>query len=110
MAKRSDMTASGLQLAALGSGDFILGFRLAGILSCVEAGDDFEEQLLKLMSNPKIGVVVVTDSDMGKLRTTVRAKAESSVRPVVIPIGIHEGGSLRDRIRQAIGIDLYANQ
>ncbi|HTL51383.1 MAG TPA: V-type ATP synthase subunit F [Planctomycetota bacterium] len=110
MAKRADMTASGLSLAALGSGDFILGFRLAGILSCVEASGDFEEQLIKLMSNPKIGVVVVQDSDMTKLRSTVRARAEGSVRPVVIPIGIHEGGSLRDRIRQAIGIDLYAKE
>ncbi|MGH7144665.1 MAG: V-type ATP synthase subunit F [Planctomycetota bacterium] len=108
MAKRNDLTASGLSLAELGSGDFILGFRLVGIFHCVEAGEDFEEQVLKLMANPAIGVVVVLDSDLTKLRTTVRAKTESSVRPVVIPIGMKEGGSLRDRIRQAIGIDLYA--
>ena len=50
--------------------------------------------------------MVVDMKDVEKLPGPLRKRLTDSTTPVVIPIGTDEG-DLRDKVRRAIGVDLY---
>jgi len=99
-----------MEVAVLGSEDFVLGFRLAGV-RCVHiaSADDYEEKLMKLLDDSSIGVLAVRSSDLGHLSPAARARAMESIAPVVVPVGGEEG-DLREKVKRAIGIDLYKTE
>jgi V/A-type H+/Na+-transporting ATPase subunit F len=99
-----------MELAVIGGVDFTLGFRLAGIRDIVgaEAAEEYEERLQKLLGSPDLGVIVVLDEDLRKIKPSLRAKALDSIRPVVVAIGHTDVSGLRERVRRAMGVDLYA--
>ncbi|MEM2944020.1 MAG: V-type ATP synthase subunit F [Methanomassiliicoccales archaeon] len=100
-----------MKIAVLGTEEFVLGFRLAGV-TCVFRADklkEFEEKLLELMQDTSIGVLAVDSSMLEKLSVSTRRKALENIAPVVVPVG-REEGDLRDKVKRAIGVDLYKTQ
>ena len=99
-----------MEIAVLGSEEFVLGFRLAGIKS-IYAVDrlKFEPKLLELLGNSSIGVLAVSAADIDSLPAIIRKKAMESIAPVVVPVGKGEGSDLREKVKRAIGVDLYKN-
>ncbi|TET31737.1 MAG: V-type ATP synthase subunit F [Planctomycetota bacterium] len=97
------------ELAVCGNLDFLVGFQLAGIKKMFAVGenDRFEDKLLEAMSDKSVGILIVRDRDMRVFPPHRRKVLLDSVRPVIISIGRTDVGDLRDKIRQAIGIDLY---
>jgi len=96
-----------MEIAVLGSEDFVLGFRLAGVKRIHVAGpEDFEERLLELLEDSQIGVLAVESSDLQLLGPNIRERVLESIQPVVVPVGAEEG-DLRDKVKRAIGVDLY---
>jgi V/A-type H+-transporting ATPase subunit F len=99
-----------MEIAVIGNGEFILGFRLAGIRKTYAAESD--ERLVEYINNAlqdaTVGILVVKSSDMERIPRRLRATLEDSVKPTVITIGAEEGGlSMRDRIKRSVGVDLW---
>jgi V/A-type H+/Na+-transporting ATPase subunit F len=99
-----------MEIAVLGNEEFVLGFRLAGVkrILVAEPGK-FEDRLLELLENPVIGVLAINSSSLEELSVTTRRKALDSIAPVVVPVGKEEG-DLREKVKRAIGVDLYKTE
>jgi V/A-type H+/Na+-transporting ATPase subunit F len=96
-----------MEIAVLGDEEFILGFRLAGLKRIHVAGpDDYEEKMSELLEDSSIGVLAVESGDLEYLSSNVRSMAMSSIAPVVVPVGAEES-DLREKVKRAIGVDLY---
>ncbi len=96
-----------MEIAVVGSEEFVTGFRLAGIRKVVSADDNsLLSTVVKIMDDPDVGILAVHTKDLEKLPEQLKAKMMASVDPVVIPVG-EEESDIRDKVRRAIGIDLY---
>ena len=99
-----------MEIAAIGDPDFIVGFRLVGVKRVVETTPDtFENTVQEMLSSKDIGIMVVNMKDVDRLPGPLRKRLTDSTTPVVIPIGTDEG-DIRDKVRRAIGIDLYKGE
>ena len=99
-----------MEIAVIGSSEFILGFRLAGIHKTYAIDD--EPQLVDAVNHAiadqEVGILVLSASDMERVPRRLRVQLEESVRPTVIAIGGDEGGmSLREKIKRSVGVDLW---
>lgn len=99
-----------MQIAVVGSEEFVTGFRLAGIRKVhVATGEDLLNSIVRLMDEPDVGILAIHTGDLAALPAPLRSKMLDSVDPVVIPVG-EEEGDMRDKVRRAIGIDLYKSK
>ncbi len=99
-----------MEIAVIGSEEFVVGFRLAGIKKVYAVSpDNLLEKIVQVMDEPEVGILAVHTKDLDRLPPQLRAKMMDSVDPVVIPVGLEEG-DMRDKIRRAMGIDLYKSK
>ena len=99
-----------MEIAVVGAEEFVTGFRLAGIRKVYAvAPDKLVETLVKVMDEQEVGILAVYTKDLERLPAQLRAKMMESVDPVVIPVGLEEG-DMRDKVRRAMGIDLYKSK
>ena len=99
-----------MEIAVIGSDEFVLGFRLAGIRRVFVANsDNYLEIMLEAMSQPTIGILAVGAKDLGNLSHQVRQKVMDSIQPVVVPVG-GDDSDLREKVKRAIGVDLYKTE
>jgi len=99
-----------MEIAVVGSEEFVTGFRLAGIRKVISAtDDDLLSTIVKVMDEADVGILAVHTKDLERLPPQLRAKMMESVDPVVIPVG-EEESDIRDKVRRAIGIDLYRSE
>jgi len=97
-----------MEIAVIGDEEFLLGFRLAGIRKVVPVGEtDLEPRLEELLKDRTVGILVMHNEDMDRLAPHVRRSLVESIEPVVISIGRVEEVDLRERIKQAVGVDLW---
>jgi V/A-type H+-transporting ATPase subunit F len=96
-----------MEIAVVGSEDFVVGFRLAGIKKVYGVPPEkLQETIAHLMEQEDIGILAVHTKDLEALPQQLKEKMMGSVDPVVIPVG-EEEGDIRDKVRRAMGIDLY---
>ncbi len=94
----------------MGSEDFVLGFRLAGVRRVYPVqSKDLESKLMDLIQDPSIGILAISSSDLSKISSHARRKALENIAPVVVPVGGEEG-DLREKVKRAIGVDLYKTE
>jgi len=99
-----------MEIAVVGSEEFVTGFRLAGIRRVQAVTDEtLMNTVVKLLDEADVGILAIDEKDLDKLPVQFRNKMMESVDPVVIPVGEAEG-DIRDKIRRAIGIDLYRSK
>jgi vacuolar-type H+-ATPase subunit F/Vma7 len=55
-----------------------------------------------------VGIVVVDSASLARLPERLREQLSASVSPTVLGIGTEEDTTLRETIRKAIGVDLWA--
>jgi V/A-type H+/Na+-transporting ATPase subunit F len=99
-----------MEIAVIGSSDFIVGFRLAGIQKIYAAED--EEKLRRyinsVLEDDEVGILVMHSKDMDRIPPRLRTTLENSIRPTVVTIGDQEGGlSMREKIKRSVGVDLW---
>ena len=93
-------------ITVIGSRDFILGFRLAGIRNTF-VEENVEPRVTAMLAEKETDILVLHDEDYNKLTNTLKKKARESVKTIVISVGKLEEDDLRERIKRVIGIDLY---
>lgn len=99
-----------MEIAVVGSEDFVIGFRLAGIKKVHGVPPEkLQETIVSLMEEEDIGILAVHTTDLENLPQHLKDKMMGSVDPVVIPVGEDEG-DIRDKVRRAMGIDLYKTE
>ena len=99
-----------MEFAVLGSEEFVLGFRLAGIRRVYTVQQqELEKKLLETIADSSIGILAVNSEDLTKISPNVRKRALESISPVVVPVGGEEG-DLREKVKRAIGVDLYKTE
>lgn len=99
-----------MDIAVIGSDEFVLGFRLAGLRRVFVADkDNYQEKMSEAMADSNIGILAVDAKDLEYLPANIRAKALDSIQPVVVPVGGDES-DLREKVKRAIGVDLYKTE
>jgi len=99
-----------MEIAVIGSGEFVLGFRLAGIRKTytAESEERLKAAINRAMEDPEVGILVMNNSDFERIPVRLRTTLENSIRPTVVAIGGAEGGiSLREKIKRSVGVDLW---
>ncbi|MDD4307587.1 MAG: V-type ATP synthase subunit F [Thermoplasmata archaeon] len=98
-----------MKIAAVGSDAFILGFRLAGVNNVFPAGyDNIELTIRNAMSGEKFGILIVHEEEVKHVSEAMKELMLRSIKPVIIKIGGEEE-ELRNKVKAAIGVDLYAS-
>ena len=99
-----------MDIAVIGSDEFTLGFRLAGIRRVFVANsENYQEKILEALSQSTIGILAVDAKDLDNLSYTVRNRVMDSIQPVVVPVGGDES-DLREKVKRVIGVDLYKSE
>jgi|AntRauMinimDraft_2_1070382.scaffolds.fasta_scaffold00004_106 V/A-type H+-transporting ATPase subunit F len=102
----SDEELDKKSIAAIGSDEFTLGFRLAGVQK-VFGKENYQEEIQELINRDDLGIVVAEQSDLEDLSGRVRNTVEESVDPVVVALSEEgEATGLNDKIKRVIGVDL----
>ncbi len=99
-----------MEIAVIGSSEFIVGFRLAGVRKIYAAEDEekLKRQIHNVLGDSEVGILVMDSRDMDRISQRLRTTLENSVKPTVIAIGVQEGGlSMRERIKRSVGVDLW---
>jgi V/A-type H+-transporting ATPase subunit F len=98
-----------MEIAIVGNSDFVIGFRLAGIRKTYDASaGELEVKIQSVLNDKNVGILVVHDDDMKKLSLHMQKTLDDSVEPTVIAIGGKgESTNLREKIKQAVGVDLW---
>jgi len=99
-----------MEIAVVGSSDFVLGFRLAGVQRtyAAESDEKLVEHITRVLDDGTIGILVLQSRDMNRIPRRLQATLENSVKPTVIAVGAEEGGmSMRERIKRSVGVDLW---
>lgn len=97
-----------MEIAVVGASDFVIGFRLAGIRKTYEVDKDIEAKIQNLLNDKSVGILIVHNDDLMRLSSHMRQTLEDSVEPTVISIGGEsESTNLREKIKQAVGVDLW---
>jgi V/A-type H+-transporting ATPase subunit F len=93
-------------IGVIGSQEFTIGFRLAGIQKVFD-NENFEEKLEELIEREDLGILVVEQSDLDSASKRVQRKVEGSADPVVVPLSEDaESERLQEKIKRAIGADI----
>lgn len=96
-----------MEIAVIGSDEFTLGFRLAGVRKVfVATEDNYQEKMQEAMADANVGILAASAKDLQKLPTNFRMKIMESITPVVVSVGGNQS-DLRERVKQVIGVDLY---
>ena len=98
-----------MEIAVVGNSDFVLGFRLAGIRKTFDVtSSDIESRIQDVLNDKTVGILVIHNDDLKKLSLQMQKTLDDSVEPTVISIGGKgESTNLRDKIKQAVGVDLW---
>jgi len=98
-----------MEIAVVGNSDFAIGFRLAGIKKTFDAtSSDIESKIESVLKDKNVAILIVHDDDLRMLSPHIRQILDDSVEPTVIAIGGKgESTNLRDKIKQAVGVDLW---
>ncbi|NMJ76639.1 hypothetical protein GLU01_01075 [Nanohaloarchaea archaeon] len=90
-------------IATLGTKDFNLGFKLAGVDKTYTDTSEFEQ----ILDEGRHGILVVQGDTYQELPGRLRERADSSAEPVVVPLSEEAESERLDRkIKQAIGTDI----
>jgi Archaeal/vacuolar-type H+-ATPase subunit F len=99
-----------MEIAVIGSSEFIIGFRLAGVrkIYAAENEESLRGHISRVLNDTAVGILVLNSQDMDQLPRP----AENDVRKFHPPDRNHhrrrEGGmSMRERIKRSVGVDLW---
>lgn len=99
-----------MEIGVIGSDEFTLGFRLAGVRRVFVADkSNYQEKMQEAIADANIGILAVNAEDLQYLPANVKTKVMDSIQPVVVPVG-GDQSDLREKVKKVIGVDLYKTE
>ena len=99
-----------MEIGVIGSDEFTLGFRLAGVRSVFVADkSNYQEKMQEAIADANIGILAVNAEDLQYLPANMKTKVLDSIQPVVVPVG-GDQSDLREKVKKVIGVDLYKTE
>ena len=99
-----------MEIGVIGSDEFTLGFRLAGVRRVFVADkSNYQEKMQEAIADANIGILAVNAEDLQYLPANMKTKVLDSIRPVVVPVG-GDQSDLREKVKKVIGVDLYKTE
>ena len=97
------------EIAVVGSDRFTLGFRLAGVrrVWTAEGAEELERAAHAAMADEEVSILVMETGDVSGLEPRLRHELVSRVKPTLVAVGTDEDNTLREKIKQAVGVDLW---
>jgi V/A-type H+-transporting ATPase subunit F len=98
-----------MEIAFVGGSESVLGFNLAGVKKSYAANTE-EEMVSKIgevMADSNVGILVLKQSDYNKLPKRLQEQLSESIKPTIITIGTEQSTEMREKIKRAIGVDLW---
>jgi len=98
-----------MEIAFVGGSEGVLGFNLAGVKKSYAANTE-EEMVSKIgevMADSNVGILVLKQSDYNKLPKRLQEQLSDSIKPTMIAIGTEQSTEMREKIKRAIGVDLW---
>ena len=93
-------------IAVIGSEEFNLGFKLAGVTKTFNP-ENYSEKIQELIKRDDLGILITEERDLMNLPNRIRNKVENSVEPVVVSLSeTAESERLQEKIKKAIGADI----
>lgn len=98
------------KMAVVGDPDFNVGFRLVGIRDIYDVvnREELETAVRETLTRKDVGVVVIRYDLLKQLPYALQREVDESVDPTFVAVG-GTGGieEIREKIRRAIGVDLW---
>ncbi len=98
-----------MEIAYVGGSESVLGFNLAGVKKSYAANTEEEivAKIGEVMADSNVGILVLKQSDYNKLPKRLQEQLSDSIRPTMIAIGTEQSTEMREKIKRAIGVDLW---
>ena len=98
-----------MEIGALGDDNFLLGFLLVGIRKTylVERPEQLHEKASEALADKDLGILVIGTQDYEQLDQKMRLRCNESVQPTVLAVSVEGDTQLREKIKQAVGVDLW---
>ena len=98
-----------MEIAFVGGSESVLGFNLAGVKKTYAATpeDEMVSKIGDVMADSNVGILVLKQSDYNKLPKRLQEQLSESIKPTMITIGTEQSTEMREKIKRAIGVDLW---
>ena len=98
-----------MEIAFVGGSESVLGFNLAGVKKSYAANteDELVSKIGDVMADSNVGILVLKQSDYNKLPKRLQEQLSESIKPTMITIGTEQSTEMREKIKKAIGVDLW---
>jgi V/A-type H+-transporting ATPase subunit F len=98
-----------MEIAFVGSGDSALGFNLAGVKKTylAKTEDELVSKINEVIADTNVGILVLKQADYNRLPKRLQGQLSELTRPTVISIGTEQSTEMREKIKRAIGVDLW---
>ena len=98
-----------MEIAFVGGSESVLGFNLAGVKKSYAANteDEMVSKIGDVMADSSVGILVLKQSDYNKLPKRLQEQLSESIKPTIISIGTEQSTEMREKIKRAIGVDLW---
>lgn len=96
------------KIKAIGSNAFLIGFQLTGI-ETVDSEEDPLKAFEEALHDENCGIIITDETTINLLPEYFRAEVEAKVKPVTVVLSTKETNNetLRNKIKKAIGVDLW---
>ena len=99
-----------MKIAVIGSFQFCLGFRAAGLNEVYPAkGKEFEEKLLSAFERDDVGIIVVEEELLDDLSWKAKRVVEEKTFPVLVPVpfsSTKRKENIDELIKRALGFEI----
>ena len=98
-----------MDIAFVGASETVLGFYLAGVKKSYVANTEEElvSKIGEVMADSNVGILVLKQSDYNRLPKRLQEQLSESIKPTMIAIGTEQSTEMREKIKRAIGVDLW---
>ena len=97
-----------MEIAIIGSDDFVTGFRLSGANRIFVSEKDMNEKIDLALKHENIGVLVFDEQQFNDLDYKTKKMLDKIVTPVVVTVSdTGKDSDLRHMIKKSIGVDLW---
>jgi V/A-type H+-transporting ATPase subunit F len=98
-----------MDIAFVGANETVLGFNLAGVKKSYVANTEEElvSKIGEVMADSNVGILVLKQSDYNRLPKRLQEQLSESIKPTMIAIGTEQSTEMREKIKRAIGVDLW---